>query len=242
MKITILTLFPEMFDGPFRESILKHAQQKGLVDIKLVNIRDFGEGRHKVVDDRPYGGGVGMVMRVDILDNALNYAKHLYPSISKDQQKTVLLDARGTTFTQKDAKKISQLDHLILLCGHYEGVDERARGLVDQTISLGDFITTGGEIPAMLIVDSVIRLIPGVLKEDATEIESFSIQIPHVIPAKAGIQRDGSRVKHGMTNSCLLEYPQYTIPREYNGKAVPNILLSGNHREIEKWRKEKSQE
>lgn len=214
MKITILTLFPEMFDGPFRESILKHAQQKNLLEIKLVNIRDFGEGKHKVVDDRPYGGGVGMVMRVDILDKAIQAVKDA--KLDTIEQKVVLLDARGETYKQQIAKDFSKLQHLILLCGHYEGVDERVRSLVDQTISIGDFITTGGEIPAMLLVDSVARLIPGVLKGDATAIESFS--------------------------ENLLEFPQYTNPREYHGETVPEILLSGNHSEIEKWRNEQAKE
>lgn len=214
MKITILTLFPEMFDGPFRESILKHAQQKGLLEINLVNIRDFGEGRHKVVDDRPYGGGIGMVMKVDILDKAIKAVND--KKLKKDEQKTVLLDARGKTFNQQIAKGYSKLQHLIILCGHYEGVDERVRNYIDETISIGDFILTGGEIPAMLITDSVARLITGVLKEDATGIESFS--------------------------ENLLEFPQYTTPREYNGEVVPDVLLSGNHKEIEKFRSEKSKE
>ena len=214
MRITILTLFPEMFDGPFRESILKHAQQKNLLEIKLVNIRDFGEGKHKVVDDRPYGGGVGMVMRVDILDKAIQAVKDA--KLDTTEQKVILLDARGEAYKQQIAKDFSKLQHLILLCGHYEGVDERVRDLVDQTISIGDFITTGGEIPAMLMVDSVARLISGVLKEDATAIESFS--------------------------ENLLEFPQYTNPREHNGKIVPEILLSGNHSEIEKWRNEQAKE
>ena len=212
MKITILTLFPEMFDGPFRESIVKHAQQKNLLEINLVNIRDYGQGRHKVVDDRPYGGGVGMVMKVDILDKAIQSVKD--KNLSRDEQKVVLLDARGQQYKQVIAKEFSSLKHLILLCGHYEGVDERVRNLVDTTISIGDFILTGGEIPAMLITDSVARLISGVLKEDATALESFS--------------------------DNTLEYPQYTTPREYNGESVPEVLLSGNHKEIEKWRAEQA--
>lgn len=208
-----------MFDGPFRESILKHAQQKGLLEIKLVNIRDFGLGSHKVVDDKPYGGGIGMVMKVDVLDNAIQAVKD--SSFSLAEQKVILLDARGQQFRQTQAKEFFQLKHLILLCGHYEGVDERVRDLVDETISIGDFILTGGEIPAMLIVDSVARLIPDVLKPDATTRESFSIE--------------------NEQDPILLEYPQYTTPREYNGKSVPEVLLSGNHKEIEKWRLQESQ-
>ncbi len=226
MKITILTLFPEMFDGPFRESILKHAQQKGLLEINLVNIRDFGQGSHQVVDDKPYGGGVGMVMKVDVLDKAIRSVRD--KRLTKHEERIVLLDARGNQFQQKIAKEFSSLQHLILLCGHYEGVDERVRDLVDMTISIGDFILTGGEIPAMLVVDSVARLIPDVLKKEATQFESFSIQ------TEEGVARAGD------PGTILLEFPQYTIPREYNGKNVPEVLLSGNHKEIEKWRMDKA--
>lgn len=218
MKITILTLFPEMFVGPFSESIIKRAQEKGSVEIKLTNIRDFGLGSHKIVDDRPYGGGIGMVMKVDVIDNSLQAVKD--PNFTPGQQKVVLLDPRGHTFVQTTARSFSKLEHLILLCGHYEGVDERVRNLVDETISIGDFVVTGGEIPAMLITDAVARLVSGVLKDDATVHESFSVE--------SG--------KHKQ----LLEYPQYTTPSEYNGMKVPDILLSGNHGEIEKWREEKS--
>lgn len=218
MKITILTLFPEMFQGPFSESILKRAQEKGSVEIKLVNIRDFGIGNHKVVDDKPYGGGIGMVMKIDVLDKAIASVKD--KNLNIEQQKVIFLDPRGKQFKQITARTYSQLDHLILLCGHYEGIDERVRDLVDETISIGDFVVTGGEIPAMLITDAVTRLISGVLKDDATVHESFSVT--------AGQETQ------------LLEYPQYTTPSDYNGKKVPDILLSGNHQEIEKWRQEKA--
>ncbi|HEX7041719.1 MAG TPA: tRNA (guanosine(37)-N1)-methyltransferase TrmD [Patescibacteria group bacterium] len=218
MKITILTLFPEMFEGPFSESILKRAQEKELLKINFVNIRDFGEGRHKVVDDRAYGGGVGMVLKVDILDKAIQAVKD--PGLSINEEKIILLDPRGETFKQNKAKEFSKIKHLILICAHYEGVDERVRSLIDETISIGDFILTGGEIPAMLIVDSVARLVTGVLKEDATEKESF---------------------RQDQEGNFLLEYPQYTTPREYKGMNVPEVLLSGNHKEIEKWKVENSQ-
>lgn len=218
MKITILTLFPEMFAGPFSKSILKRAQEKGLLEITFANIRDFGLGRHKVVDDRAYGGGVGMVMKVDVLDTAIQAVKD--PQLSPDEQKVVLLDPRGEIFKQAVAQKFSQLKHLILLCAHYEGVDERVRSLVDETISIGDFILTGGEIPAMLITDAVSRLVSGVLKEDATTYESFSTD------------NEGN---------ILLEYPQYTTPREYNGMKVPDVLVSGNHQEIDKWKRREAQ-
>lgn len=218
MKITILTLFPEMFQGPFSESIIKRAQEKESVKINLVNIRDFGIGRHKIVDDKPYGGGIGMVMKVDVIASVIQSVKD--KALTPEKQKIVLLDPRGKQFNQPIAHSFSQLEHLIILCGHYEGIDERVRSLVDTTISIGDFVVTGGEIPAMLITDAVTRLISGVLKDDATVHESFSVEL--------GEEKQ------------LLEYPQYTTPSDYNGEKVPDILLSGNHREIEKWRKEKS--
>jgi len=219
MKISILTLFPGMFLGPFHESIIKRATDKKLVDISLIDIRIFGIGRHKMVDDKPFGGGVGMVMRVDVLDQAITQTRNI--ALHKAEEQVILLDARGEPFTQKKASEFSHLKHLILICGHYEGVDERVRSLVDQTISLGDFITTGGEIPAMMITDAVIRLLPGVLKKDATSLESFSLL---------------------EENESFLEYPQYTMPREYKGVNVPEILTSGNHPEIKKWQQEKAKE
>jgi tRNA (guanine37-N1)-methyltransferase len=217
MKITILTLFPDMFDGPFRESILKHAQTKGLVSIKLVNIRDFGIGSHKIVDDTTYGGGIGMVMRVDVLDTAIQAVRD--PSCEKSEERIILLAAHGTQFHQQKAKELKSYKHLILICGHYEGVDERVKQFIDEEISIGDFITTGGEIPAMLLTDAVIRLLPGVLKDGATDNESFSI-----------IHTEG----------IGLEYPHFTKPRAYKGMTVPEVLVSGNHAEIEKWRKTQS--
>lgn len=218
-KISILTLFPEMMRGPFEHSIIKRAIEKKLVEIEYINIRDFGIGRHKIVDDKPYGGGVGMVLRVDVIDKALSHISHQNPASHfphPTSTRVVLLDARGTTFTQKKAEELSKLNHLILICGRYEGVDERVKEhLVDESISIGDYVLTGGEIPAMVIVDSVVRLIPGVLaKPQATALESFS---------KPG----------------YLEHPQYTRPRSFKGWEIPKILLSGNHKKIEKWKSEK---
>jgi tRNA (guanine37-N1)-methyltransferase len=218
MKITVLTLFPEMFGGPFDHSIVKRAQEKGLIELNFVNIRDFGLGKHKVVDDKPFGGGTGMVLRVDVIDAAIQAVKDA--SLHKTEQQCFLLDARGKTYNQKFAGDFAKLKHLILLCGHYEGVDERIRTFVDGTISIGDFILTGGEIPAMLIVDSVTRLVEGVLKQDATTYESFS--------------------EH--SGETLLEYPQYTLPRDYNGMQVPEVLLNGNHKKIDEWKKEQATE
>lgn len=211
MKISIITLFPEVFGPILNSSILKRAQQKGKVSFELINLRDFGEGRHKVVDDRPYGGGPGMVLRADILAKAVTKCR-LSPKLSR----IILTSASGVPYRQADVRRFSKMEHLIIICGHYEGVDQRfIDEYVDEEISIGDFVLTGGEIPAMVIVDSIVRLIPGVLeKEEATINESFT--------------------------QNLLEGQQYTRPKEFKGKKVPKILLSGNHAEIKKWRKEKS--
>ncbi len=219
MKITILTLFPEMLAGPFDHSIIKNAKIKGLVEINFVNIRNFGQGRHKVVDDTEYGGGVGMVMKVDVIHEALQGAKCKLQTANCNE-KIIFLSATGKTYTQQKAKEFSKLDHIILICGHYEGVDERIKDYIDEEISIGDFILTGGEIPAMIITDSVSRLIADVLPPDATEDESFA----------------------AVDGQTLLEYPHYTKPQYYDGKNVPDILLSGNHPKIKKWRKEKAVE
>lgn len=219
MTISILTLFPAMFDGPFDHSIVKRAQENNLVTINKVNIRDYGIGKHKVVDDKPYGGGVGMVMKVDVLDKAITAAKD--PTLTKDKQRIIYVGAHGKPFTQQKAEELASLEHVVFLCGHYEGIDERAKSFIDEEISIGDFIVTGGEIPIMLMTDAIVRLIPGVLKGEATMHESFSLT-------------EG--------NSSLLEFPQYTMPPEYKGLRVPDVLLSGNHRAIETWRKERAKE
>lgn len=208
MKISILTLFPEMFHGPFKYSIVKRAVDKKLVEIDLINIRDFGIGRHKVVDDKPYGGGLGMILRVDVLEKAVNSCKN--KNVSFKNKKVILLDPRGKTFNQQMAKEFSKLEHLILVCGHYEAVDNRIDYFIDEKISVGDFIVTGGEIPAMIITDATARLIKGILKPEVTNAESFS---------------------------PFLEYPQYTRPRVYKNYSVPNILLSGDHKKIGEWQK-----
>ncbi len=217
MRITILTLFKEMFGGPFDYSIVKNSIDKGVINIDYINIRDFGIGKHKIVDDKPYGGGKGMVIRVDVLNKAIEAAKQKFKEkgkkMSPKKQKVILLDPAGSTFNQRKAVELSKLLHLILLCGHYEGVDARIRSFVDEVISIGDFILTGGEIPAMLIVDSVVRLVPHVLTSEAVKKESFS---PY------------------------LEHPQYTRPETYKNLKVPKVLMSGNHKKIEEWRKKES--
>jgi tRNA (guanine37-N1)-methyltransferase len=207
MKISILTLFPEMFSGPFDHSIVKNAIEKKLINLNFVNIRDFGIGRHKAVDDKPYGGGHGMILRVDVLEKAIKNTKD--KKMSSKEEKVILLDPHGKTFNQKKALELAGLKHLILICGHYEGVDERIKKYIDEEISIGDFVVTGGEIPAMLITDAITRLIKGVLKDGVTSNESFSE---------------------------LLEYPQYTKPNTYQNDSVPPVLLSGNHQEIKSWR------
>jgi tRNA (guanine37-N1)-methyltransferase len=209
MKIDILTLFPKMFSGPFDESIVKRAQDKGLAQITIHDLRKWGLDERRTVDDRPYGGGVGMIIRVDVVDAALKELK-------TPKAKVILLDATGKKFDQGKARELSKVPHLILIAGHYEGVDHRIHEhLADEVISIGDYVLTGGEIPAMVLTDSIVRLIPGVLeKPEAVEIESFS-------------------------SEGKLEFPQYTRPEEYHGWKVPNVLLSGNHAEIKKWRSKK---
>ncbi len=204
MTFDILTLFPEMFSGPLDHSILKRAQDKSLVSVNLHNLRDFSVDERGTVDDRPYGGGVGMVLMVEPVYKALQTIK---------SKRVILLDPRGQKFTQKKARELALMEQITFICGRYEGVDERVReNLVDESISIGDYVLTGGEIPTMVIVDAVTRLIPGVLeKPDATKFESFSEE-----------------------NS--LEHPQYTRPEEFNGWKVPEVLLSGNHKKISDWR------
>jgi tRNA (guanine37-N1)-methyltransferase len=211
MKISIITLFPEMFKGPFDFSIVKRAIDKKIISIEFINLRNFGIGRRQTVDDTPYGGGMGMILRVDVLEKAIESTKN--KNLNKKQQKVILLSAHGKKFDQKIARSYSKLKNLILVCGHYEGFDERIKNFIDEEISVGDFVLTGGEIPAMLITDAVSRLVKGVIKEDSAVFESFS---PY------------------------LEYPQYTKPQEHKGMKVPAILLSGNHPEIEKWKKKQS--
>jgi tRNA (guanine37-N1)-methyltransferase len=208
MKIDILTLFPAMFTGPLTESILKRAVDQGLVEIRRHNIRDYAFDRHHTTDDAPYGGGAGMVMKVEPLTACLESVR-----LDNPRGKVILTTPRGKQFTQRMAEELAREEGLIIICGRYEGVDERVRELfAADEISLGDFVLTGGEIAAMAIADAVTRLIPGVLgsAESAAE-DSFS---------------DG-----------LLEYPHYTRPPEFRGLSVPEVLLSGNHKEIDRWRR-----
>jgi tRNA (guanine37-N1)-methyltransferase len=211
IRFDILSVFPEMFESPLNHSILKRAREKGVVEIHLHNIRDYAEDKHRMTDDAPYGGGGGMVMKVEPIDRAL---ASIVPS--RDNVLVVLLTPQGETFNQKMAEEMSRCFRIVLVCGHYEGVDERVRDhLVDREISIGDFVLTGGELSAMVIIDAVTRLIPGVLGNyDSASDDSFT--------------------------TGLLEYPHYTRPGSYRGWQVPEVLLSGNHREIESWRKKES--
>ncbi len=194
MKFDVLTLFPEMFE-PLKVSIIGKAVQNGLLEINLINIRDFSKDKHKKVDDTPYGGGAGMVMMPEVVYDAYNSIKN------KKKAKVIYLSPQGKTLNQKKVVELSKEEHIILLCGHYEGIDQRVLDeIVDEEISVGDYVLTGGEIPAMILIDSVSRYIKGVLKEESTKEESFS--------------------------QNLLEYPQYTRPEVFNGKKVPEVLLS----------------
>lgn len=205
-----------MFSGPFDESMILSAKKKKLVKIKLHDLRKWAIDKRGSVDDRTYGGGIGMLIRVDVIDKALKKATRNWLGFKKRNVRVILLDAGGEKFTQKKALELSKLDNLVIIAGHYEGVDHRVHEhLVDEVISIGDYVLTGGEIPAMVLIDSVVRLIPGVLDEEATEIESH-------------------------TNPGVLEYPQYTRPKVYKKWSVPEVLLSGDHNEIEKWRKKNS--
>lgn len=208
MKFDILTLFPGMFDGPLTESIIKRAVQDGHIEIRLHNIRDFAFDRHKTADDYPYGGGAGMVMKPEPLAACIEAVRDERPSA-----RIILTTPQGRPFNQSYAEELANEQELVIICGRYEGVDERVRELlVDDEVSIGDFVLTGGEIAAMVIVDAVSRLVPGVLgSENSAADDSFS---------------DG-----------LLEYPQYTRPSEFRGSAVPEVLLSGNHQEIARWRR-----
>lgn len=210
-----------MFTSAFNFSIIKRAIENKRITIEYINIRNFGIGKHRIVDDTPYGGGPGMIMRVDVLAKALESAR----CSKKCKELTILLDPQGEQFTQKKVKKISTYDHLILLCGRYEGVDERIRNLVDVEISIGDYILTGGEIPAMVVVDAVSRLIPGVLGQDESSLAESFQEIDDT-------QSDGT--------IQILEYPQYTRPDEFEEQRVPKILLSGNHADIKEWRRKEA--
>lgn len=207
MKIDILTLFPNMFNGVFNESIIKRALENGLIEINIHNFRDYSLDPHNKVDDTPYGGGSGMVLMCQPIFDAVK-------ALKKEETKVILLTPDGKTYNQKIAYDFSKLKHIILICGHYEGFDDRIRNIVDYELSIGDYILTGGEYAAMVIADSIIRLIPGAITEMSHLNDSF--------------------------NNNLLDYPTYTKPRVYEGYSVPEVLLSGDHKKIAEYRKEES--
>ncbi|HEY4623565.1 MAG TPA: tRNA (guanosine(37)-N1)-methyltransferase TrmD [Solibacillus sp.] len=210
MKIHVLSLFPDMFTGVFGSSILKKAQEKGAVELAVTDIREFSENKHRQVDDYPYGGGAGMVLKPEPMFNAVE-------AITEGRKpRVILMCPQGERFTQKKAEELALEDDLVFLCGHYEGYDERIREhLVTDEISIGDFVLTGGELPAMTVIDAVVRLLPGVLGQADSHIQdSFS--------------------------TGLLEHPHYTRPADFRGMKVPDVLLSGNHAKIEEWREEQS--
>lgn len=207
MKFDVLTLFPEMFDV-LNYSIIGKAIENKLIDVNITNIRDFSKNKHKKVDDTPYGGGAGMVIRPDVVMDSYN-------SVKTEKSKVIYLSPQGKTLNQKKVEELSKCSHLILLCGHYEGIDQRVIDkIVDEEISIGDYVLTGGEIPALVLIDSISRYIDGVISKDSVKEESFS--------------------------QGMLEYPQYTRPEIFEGEKVPEVLLSGHHANIEKWRKEQS--
>lgn len=209
MKFDVLTLFPQMFQS-LNESIIGRAREKSLIEINLINIRDFSKDKHKKVDDTPYGGGAGMIMKPDVVYDA-------YASVKDEKAKVIYMSPQGKKLNQDKVIELSKESHLILLCGHYEGIDQRVIDeIVDEEISIGDYVLTGGELPAMVLIDAVSRYVDGVLSDGSTDEESF--------------------------RNNLLEYPQYTRPEEFRGRKVPEVLISGHHENIKKWREQKSQE
>jgi len=218
IKIDVITIFPDIFDGITAFGVVKEAFKKNLCKLNIYNLRNFSDYKHGRVDDRPYGGGTGMVLMPEPLDRAVNFIRKKNKVKNKEKQKTLLLTPRGNKLNQAGLKYLAGLENIILICGRYEGVDQRVtESLVDLELSIGDYVLTGGEVPAMVIIDGVIRLLPGVVgKEESLKTESFE--------------------------NNMLDYPQYTRPESFKGMSVPGVLLSGNHKKIKKWRKEKSLE
>ncbi len=241
MKISVITLFPEIIRPSVDVSIVSNAQKKGLVEVELVQLRDFAIDDHGTVDDRPYGGGAGMILMASPVIEAIEKTR---AQDTSNKQKIVLTSARGVVYSQQKAEEYSKLDHLIIIAGHYESVDERVMEHVDEEVSVGDFVLTGGELASAMILDSVVRLLPGVLKkDDATTDESFGLVSVEELEKAVG---STSVIQHlqeaGVSTVRLLEYPHFTRPEEFEGKQVPDILLSGNHAEIKKWRLQQSYE
>ncbi len=231
MKIEVLTLFPKMFESPFEESIIKRAIKNGLVEIKTHNLRDWAIDNYGSVDDKPFGGDVGMLIRADVVWKALEKISNVeFLMSNEDKEKRqrenktriIMMSARGKKFDQAKAEELSKLENLVILAGHYEGFDQRISDyMIDEEISIGDYVLTGGELPAMVLIDSVTRLIPGVLgKDESSQTESWS-----------ETEIDGQKIR-------TIEYPQYTRPRDFMGKTVPEVLLSGDPKKIKAWQTE----
>ncbi|MFA6170154.1 MAG: tRNA (guanosine(37)-N1)-methyltransferase TrmD [Candidatus Margulisiibacteriota bacterium] len=209
MRVDVLTLFPEMFQGPMSQSLIQKARDKGLLDLRAVDIRDFTSDKHKTADDTPYGGGPGMVMKADVVAAAIRSLKN------DPVDRVIMFCPTGTKLTQAKVNELASLEHLVMICGHYEGIDNRIGALIDEEISIGDYVLTGGELPAMVLIDSMARQIPGVVKE-AASVEGDSFY------------------------SGLLDHPCYTKPEEFEGNRVPEVLLSGHHAQIERWRRKEA--
>lgn len=208
VRFDILTLFPEMIEGMLNQSILKRAIEKKIIEVNIINFRDFSTNKHSTVDDYAYGGGAGMLISVE----PIHLATKTIPNIDKAYK--ILTSPSGNVYNQNKAEKLSKLDHIVIVCGHYEGIDNRILDYIDEEISIGDYVLTGGEIPACAIIDSIARLVPGVISDESIVGESFTMG--------------------------LLEYPQYTRPYEYDGKKVPDVLVSGHHANIKKWQRYQS--
>lgn len=213
MRVDIISLFPEMFDGPMGHSIIKRARDAGRIDISVTNPRDYANDKHRIVDDTPYGGGAGMVMKAEPLFLAV---EDVLDKTRYNNRRIILMCPSGTSFNQSKAIELAEYEQLVLICGHYEGIDERVREhLVDESLSIGDFVLTGGELPAMVVVDAVARMLPGVLGDSASALQDSFY-------------------------SGFLEYPHYTKPREFRGWHVPEVLLNGDHAKINRWRRMQS--
>lgn len=240
-NFNIITIFPEIFESYFSESIIKRAQDEEKIKINVHNLRNWTDDKHKTVDDTPYGGGAGMVLKVEPIYRAVKAVQDIENvqdvKEGKISARTILFSAKGKKYTQSDAKRLSKYDNLILICGRYEGVDERvAEHIADEEISIGDYVLTGGEVPAMALVDSITRLLPGVLgNPESLKEESFNGVEDGICPVRHSADAKFSSKIKDFERIC--EYPQYTKPENFKGWRVSEVLLSGNHKEIEKWRK-----
>ncbi len=234
MKFDIITIFPEMFNSYFSESILGRAQKEKLIDIETHSLRKYTTDKHQIVDDTPYGGGAGMIMKVEPIFNCVQNIKDVKNKQKNVKTRVILFSAKGKRYTQRDAERLTEYDSLIFICGRYEGVDERvAEYIADEEISIGDYVLTGGEVPAMVLIDSVSRLIPGVLGNVKSLKEESHRNVRNIQDNKITKLIKEQQIQQAKR---YLEYPQYTKPEEFNGWKVPKVLLSGNHKKIKDWR------